>query len=329
MNQIPLGLTGRQTTRLGYGCSRLMGSIGRRESAALLEAAYDAGIRHFDVAPAYGVGQAEVCVGDFLTRHRAEVTIATKYGVPVHDHPGLKLTLRRLVMPFIDRVPRLKQRLQRAQLSTAASAPGPREFLPFTPALIRASVENSLRLLKTDRIDLFLLHEVIAEDLADDHILRLLEDYVTAGTIGAFGCASGYDCIVPLTELRPQYCSVLQHEWSVLNPLLPPGPFRILHRSLSEHFTELHAALLADKPRAARWSAFVGTNVADHETLSHLMLKASLAANPDSVILFSSKKPKHIQANVALVDDTQAEDQALKLYSLVRAEAQVILPQPA
>ena len=58
------------------------------------------------------------------------------------------------------------------------------------------------------------------------------------------------------------------------------------------------------------------------------MLKASLAANPDSVVLFSSKKPKHIQANVALVSDAQAEDRALKLYSLVRAEAQVLLPGP-
>ena len=64
------GDNGRTTTRLGYGCSSLMGALGQKESLALLEAAYDAGVRHFDVAPLYGFGQAEGCLGEFLARHR-------------------------------------------------------------------------------------------------------------------------------------------------------------------------------------------------------------------------------------------------------------------
>src|ERR1035441_2411463 len=82
MDRIELGATGRTTTRLGFGCSSLMGAMGRRESSAMLEAAFDAGIRHFDVAPMYGFGQAEGCLGEFLGRHRGEVTVTTKYGIP-------------------------------------------------------------------------------------------------------------------------------------------------------------------------------------------------------------------------------------------------------
>src|ERR1017187_8275756 len=59
METIDLGRTGRRTTRLGFGCSSLMGAMGRKESVAMLEAAFDAGVRHFDVAPMYGFGQAE------------------------------------------------------------------------------------------------------------------------------------------------------------------------------------------------------------------------------------------------------------------------------
>ena len=59
MEQIRLASSGRETTRLGYGCSSIMGALGRRQSLRLLEAAYDAGIRHFDVAPMYGYGEAE------------------------------------------------------------------------------------------------------------------------------------------------------------------------------------------------------------------------------------------------------------------------------
>ena len=54
MEQIRLASSGRETTRLGYGCSSIMGALGRRQSLRLLEAAYDTGIRHFDVAPMYG-----------------------------------------------------------------------------------------------------------------------------------------------------------------------------------------------------------------------------------------------------------------------------------
>ena len=54
MEQLDLAGTGRLTTRLGFGCSNLMGSMSRKESIALLDAAWDAGIRHIDVAPFYG-----------------------------------------------------------------------------------------------------------------------------------------------------------------------------------------------------------------------------------------------------------------------------------
>ena len=50
------------------------------------------------------------------------------------------------------------------------------------------------------------------------------------------------------------------------------------------------------------------------------MLKASLMCNPDSLILFSSKHPRHIQNNVAVLEDTLAAEPALRLYALVRSE---------
>jgi hypothetical protein len=89
MDRIRLSTTGRTTTRLGYGCSSLMGAMGRKESIAMLEAAFEAGLRHFDVAPMYGFGQAESCVGEFLSRHKAEVTVTTKYGISAPKRQGL------------------------------------------------------------------------------------------------------------------------------------------------------------------------------------------------------------------------------------------------
>jgi hypothetical protein len=55
------------------------------------------------------------------------------------------------------------------------------------------------------------------------------------------------------------------------------------------------------------------------------MLKASLIMNPTSIVLFSSKNPAHIQANVEVVDNTNLELPARQLYNLVQSERDQLL----
>jgi aryl-alcohol dehydrogenase-like predicted oxidoreductase len=316
MQTVTLGTTGRDTTRLGFGGSSLMGSMGRTESLAVLDAAFDAGIRHFDVAPMYGFGDAERVLGDFLASHPGQLTVTTKFGIPPETRT-LKSQLRGLARPILKAIPGLKRRLQAA----GATAGAPLQ-LDFSVDKAQASLDKSLRLLRLERIDVFLLHEASAPDLADDRLLRLLENAVIAGKIGTFGVGSEAHKIPALLAERPGYCPVTQYEWSVLDPLIEPGPaFRIHHRSLTDNFRALHEALVADTRRSRRWSDFCGANVADASVLARLMLKAALLANPDSVILFSSKQPRNIASNAALVDDPALDEAALKFYSLVRAEA--------
>jgi D-threo-aldose 1-dehydrogenase len=318
MQTIRLGSSGRETTRLGFGCSSVMGSMNRRESLAMLEAAFDAGLRHFDVAPMYGYGQAEECVGEFLARHAGAVTVTTKYGIPPEETKSLKAVVRGLARPVLKLLPGVKKRLQGAV--AAASAPTPK--IEYTGEKAKASLENSLRALRVERIDVWLLHEAEASDLTDDALLRVMEDAVTAGKVGTFGVGSEAKKIPALLAERPEYCHVTQYEWSVMDAMVAPGEsFRIHHRALTENFRALHEALTADAARCRRWSDYCGADVGDAAVLAKLMLKASLVCNPESVILFSSKQPKNIASNAALVDDASLDDAALKLYSLVRAEA--------
>jgi D-threo-aldose 1-dehydrogenase len=321
MQKIPLAQTGRSTTRLGFGCSSVMGGLGRKESLAMLDAAFDAGIRHFDVAPMYGFGEAEGCLGEFLVRHTGEVTVATKYGIPAEPKQALKSFLRGVARPVVKLLPGMKQRLAAA----ASSMPGTSNTaLPrssFTAAEARASLEHSLAALKTGHIDLFLLHEAEAADLKDEGLLRLLEDSVAAGKIGSFGVGSGREEIAVLLAERPAYCPVLQYEWSVLDAVIPQSAsFRLHHRALTNNFRALHAALVAKPETCRAWSQETGENLADAETLAHLMLKASLEQNPQSVILFSSKRAAHIAANVKVAEDQAIAVKALRLYDLVQTD---------
>jgi D-threo-aldose 1-dehydrogenase len=317
MQTIPLADTNRQTTRLGFGCGNLMGATSRRDSLRLLESAYDAGIRHFDVAPMYGYGEAESCLGEFLQHHRGQVTVTTKYGIASPKKSAIIKLGRSIAGPILKQIPNLKHGL--AQAANAATRNQDRPT--FTAAQAKASLDRSLLALRTDHIDLWLLHEITARDLQDDDLLHLLETEVKKGVIGAFGIGSSADKIPTLLAERPAYCRTLQYEWSILNAVIPSTePFRIHHRALTDNFRDLHTALAKNKSLCQSWSASTNTDLSRPEALARLMLKAALVMNPASIILFSSKNPKHIQANVELVADTTLEPPARQLHSLVLAD---------
>jgi D-threo-aldose 1-dehydrogenase len=322
MEQIALGTSGRRTTRLGFGCGNIMGSLGLRDSLKLLESAYDAGIRHFDVAPMYGYGEAESCLGEFLHRHRGQVTITTKYGILPARKTSLISLGRRIAGPVVKRLPQVKQHL--AQAVNAATRNNSRPA--FTAADAKASLDRSLTALRTDHIDLWLLHEAKTSDLHDDTLLRLLEDLVQQGTIASFGIGSSSDKIPALLAERPAYCRTLQYEWSILDaPISAFGSFRIHHRSLTDNFRAIHAALVKNKSLCQRWSATTNSDLSRPETVAHLMLKAALVMNPSSIILFASKNPKHIQVNVDTASDPILERPARRLYDLVQTERDQLL----
>jgi D-threo-aldose 1-dehydrogenase len=317
MESIELGTTGRRTTRLGFGCSSLMGALGRKESLAMLEAAYDAGIRHFDVAPMYGFGQAESCLGEFLARRRADVTVTTKFGIAPPKRQGMLSMARSVARPVLRMIPGLKK----SMLRVASTAAAPQKRPQFSCEEARASLERSLRELRTEQIDIWLLHEATVEDLTDNGLLRLLEDAVAAGKIGTFGVGSERAQAEALMAERPEYCRAVQFEWSVMDaPVRDTGSFRIHHRALTESFRALHSAIANHPGNAARWSSEVGADLCDSGTLAALMLKAALEQNPNSVILFSSKSPAHMQKNVRTAEDLALAEAARRLYAVVRRE---------
>jgi D-threo-aldose 1-dehydrogenase len=330
MEQIVLGDTGRLTTRLGFGCSGLMGATSRRASLAILESAYDAGIRHFDVAPMYGYGEAEGCLGEFLQRHRGELTVTTKYGIPP-ARPSLVSIGRRVAGPVVRTFPGLKKRL--ADAANAATRNS--EKATFAPEQAKVSLERSLVALRTDHIDVWLLHEASAVDLRDDALLTLLEEEAKKGTIGAFGIGSEAAKIAALIAEYPNYCRTLQYDWSVLNPSIevtsPSAQmrFRIHHRTLTDNFRALHRALVHNKQLCQLWSSSTGVDLSNAEDLAQLMLKASLVLNPASLILFSSKNPQHILSNVEVASDRSLDEPAKQLHKLIQTDRKLLLANVA
>lgn len=108
-----LGIGGPTLSVIGLGCNNFGMKLSADEGVAVVRAALEAGITHFDTAEMYGGGLSEQVLGLALGAHRPNVTIATKFS-PLHSEtfrPGdlarriveaCEGSLRRLSTDYID-----------------------------------------------------------------------------------------------------------------------------------------------------------------------------------------------------------------------------------
>lgn len=312
MNKAVIRPFGISTTQLGFGCSSLLGLLSARESRALIDAAYDAGIRHFDVARSYGYGAAEALLGKTLGSRRPQVTITSKFGLAAPRNRRLVQMARALLRPLVKRwsPSRSRPRSALARITPQVS---------FTAEEARRSLEASLKELRTDYLDLFLLHEASAESLIDSGLLEFLHRAVDAGKIRGYGVGSQLVKWPRLLETRLAYCPVVQHEWSVLTAdvEIPASSFRITHGSLLRSFPAFRRASQADA-NFTRWlSEAVGADAS--KSLAALMLRSAVLRHPDSIVLFSARTPGRIQENVQHLSNPHLDPACVRFAEFLRS----------
>lgn len=311
--KISLANTGRTTTQLGFGGSGLMGGISEKESLRLLEAAYDAGIRHFDVAPSYGHGAAERCLGKFLRGKYGQVTVTTKYGIEPPSHAGALDFARTFLRPGIrfagKHMPSLRQR-------AASAAAGLKGRANFSVVQATASLERSRRDLGLEHIDLWLLHEATAADLAGNELLDFLQEQVRLGHIGTFGVGGDVSHLPELWLRHAGYCGVLQFDWPGFindDSTAYPGAFLIHHRLVQ---TSQNLATRITRDPAISNRLALGDGPIDHGQVAALLINAALFAYPKRMLLFSSRSPEHILANIRAAGDTKGPQRAEALREI-------------
>ncbi|CAL9608163.1 Aldo-keto reductase IolS [Streptomyces sp. enrichment culture] len=186
MRHVSLGSSGLQVSAVGLGCNNFGGRLDAKETRAVVDAAIDAGITLLDTADIYGGrGGSETHLGQALKGRRDQVVLATKFG-----YDGVDMGY-----------------------GPAAGSRGGRGY-------IRRAVEESLRRLDTDHIDLYQLHSPdpatpIAETLA------ALTELVAEGKIRYIGHSnlSGWQ-LAEAAHVARETGAVpfvsAQNEWSLL-----------------------------------------------------------------------------------------------------------------
>jgi aryl-alcohol dehydrogenase-like predicted oxidoreductase len=214
MKYVRLGSTGLVASVLGFGCSAIGGRVGRKRSLKALAAAFDLGITYYDAARSYGYGEAEGVLGEFICERRDKVIIATKFGIVARRSLASHAVVKRLARGVFSVLPTVRRKLK-TQLGS--------QFVRnlFSPREMTASLDESLRQLRTDYIDVFLLHACTQEELTNHQLFSALEDMVRAGKVRHLGITSGVDVIPSALQQRGDTLSVLQFPFSLSSLLLP------------------------------------------------------------------------------------------------------------
>jgi len=174
-----LGNSGLEVSALGLGCMGMSFAYGvipdEKEMIAFIRKAVESGVNFFDTAQIYGPFTNEELVGEALAPFRKEVVIATKFGFHYEDGKSVGLDSH--------------------------------------PAYIRQTVEDSLKRLNIETIDLLYQHRVDPNVPIED-VAGTVKDLIQEGKVKYFGLSeAGVQTIRRAHAVQP--VSTLQSEYSL------------------------------------------------------------------------------------------------------------------
>jgi aryl-alcohol dehydrogenase-like predicted oxidoreductase len=160
------------------------------DAVAMLREAAELGITLFDAADTYGNGRSEEQLAAAFAQRRDRVVYATKFGYDFYSPQDEERRRGQFELPH-----------------------------DFSPAFVRKALEESLRRLKTDYIDIYQIHNARMAQIDDDALWELLESFKRDGKIRMYGVALG-PAIGWLYEgvdaVKKRNAASLQIIWNVL-----------------------------------------------------------------------------------------------------------------
>ena len=292
---------------LGFGCANLMGRVSLRQSERALAYAFDCGVTFFDTSRSYGWGRSEEVLGAFAKGKRDKILICTKFGTL----PPPRNRLREWAKPVVRGSLKLVRKIglagvgKRIAVQVANHSASVVRKGCFDVDAAQRSLDTSLRELKTDYIDIYLLHNPEPANVADGAVFEYLETLVSKGTIRTFGVSSNPESArvictrfadirtvqIPNNILDDNIWMLPRREAKILLTNVPFGSGAGLAkvRSLASTNTKL----------IHRCQAELGLDLHTDRGTASLCLRAALSRNSSGVVICGMHNLDRIAANVA------------------------------
>jgi len=298
---------------LGFGCAALLGRASRKESLTALATAFDSGITFYDTARSYGYGGSEGLLGEFFAGRRDQAVICTKFGILPASSGGWKQKIKPLARAVVKAIPALRK---------AAQAQAASQFVggQFDVATLKSSFETSLRELRTDYVDMLILHAAPESVLAQDDLLEAMGRLVEAGKVRMAGISAELPVISIFFQARQKPLTTAQFA---------------LNLSLMDFVaqTQRNADLLlvanhpfggpggngATRIEALRQSPALPQTLreklvpGDPQVLPEVVLNCILLGTGVTSVIPAMMQPHHIASNIAAVENCRFSREELDL----------------
>jgi aryl-alcohol dehydrogenase-like predicted oxidoreductase len=305
MKLILVEAIGEQVSAVGFGCASLGSRIGPREGLVALERAYDANITWYDVAPSYGDAMAEPILAEFISKKRDSVHICTKVGIRPATTPGLMRKLKPMSRVAVAAFPKLRRIISLARPKAAK--------VPLSPELIASSLEQSLRRLRTEYVDVLALHGPTGEEIVRDDILLALERVVRDGKARTIAIAGSLEVGLAGVHKSTSYGIVqiynnpFQPDLAIAQSQVGASTTFVTHSA----FSELHRLVaILDRRRDLLKMLFElnyqGSNL---DIATAFLADYALASNSNGITLLSMFKREHLSFNLVRAEQRPSINQ--------------------
>jgi aryl-alcohol dehydrogenase-like predicted oxidoreductase len=281
----PLGKTGSDVSSLGFGAMELRGTPGApvisdQQAGQLLGAVLDGGINLIDTSIDYG--RSEELIGRYLAHRRDEFFLASKCGCPA---PQLWMKLR----------PRLT--LHRNH--------------DYRPLNVRAGIEQSLRRLRTDRLDLVQVHHSPSRSrLAADHTMETLDSLRDQGKVRFIGMSGTLPQLPELIAMggfdvfQIPYSALQREHEELITTAAEAGAGTIIRGGVARGgpAKNWQAGPVDMTPGEAerRWNAAGLAELLDGMSEAEFMLRFTLSHPDLSSTIVGTSQLDHLRANLAI-----------------------------
>jgi len=292
-----------RTSVLGFGCGSVMGRVGRKDSLRAMHAAWDAGVTLFDTARSYGYGEAEGLLGEFLVGRREQAVVVTKFGILPKPMTAWKRFAKPVVRGVLRVAPEIRDLVRQGIVGEMSAG-------HFDVATLRSSLAQSLRQLRTEYVDVLLVHEAPEDVYRRDDLMAELAKVVAEGKARRAGIAST--------------AKVAAYGWAANLPVIQAlqfpafflGPSRWEETHLAARFMMVnhvfggvkHAQQAMKLLRVMREDNGVDVALREklrgdlRERLAEVAFAAVLRATKAHVVVASMLKPENLRANVAAME---------------------------